>query len=376
MHRFKKLRAISRKLRIKKAQGKTLKEIYQSKLVTSLDPLKLPLLMLHTWLSFGTIGYMMLSDGNFIDSIYMTVITIGTIGFGEVVQGSQTPQGRIFSTFLAISGIGVFTTSVTVIIRTILVGDIPRLVKMLMVLSRIEKLERHVIVCGFNRSSLWLIKALTSRKVNTVLVDGRENSIKAAKEAEIELFIPEEPYKKIALKSAGIERASYLVSLFEEEEKNMAVIAIARLLRPNRSEFTIIATAPSEGSAHKLQELGANVVVVPDKLLANRIFSHVLHNTGAYISDLFDKIAYGEEAELGVVELNIEANSALINKKLKDLDFRRIYGVTIIGIKRLDGTLEISISGETQLEQGDTLLLLGRPKNLEKVLSLYQSITK
>ncbi|MCS6876156.1 MAG: potassium channel protein [Aquificaceae bacterium] len=376
LSRLKKLRKPLKKLRLRKKREKTLLEAYQNRLIESLKELRIPLLLLHFSLSVGTIGYMILSGGNFIDSIYMTVITIGTIGFGEIAKGSETPMGRIFTTFLSLMGIGVFTTSVTVVVRVFLVGDLVNLVKYIRMLSSIEKLRDHVIICGYNRTSAWLIEPLKKRKLEFVVIDHREEAIKYIQMHNIKYFIPEEPYKKTALTSAGIERARYLIANMESEAENIAVIVTARLLRPNKEDLLIYSTAPTDGSAKKLEELGANKVIVPDKLVANRVFSYMLHETRGFVSDLFDRIAYGEEAELEIVELKVREGSPIVGKFLKDLDLRKTYGVTVIGIRKEGGALELTISGDTKIEDGDTLLILGKPVSVKKAVEFYKEVLR
>ncbi len=374
MPKLSRLKEIKKKLRLKKKKEKQLIYIYQSRLIESLKELRIPLLLLHFSLSVGTLGYMVLSGGNFIDSIYMTVITIGTIGFGEIAKGTDTPAGRIFTTFLALMGIGVFTTSVTVIVRLFLVSDVLNIIKYIKMLTDIEKLKDHAIVCGYNKTSAWLAEALRKRKIDFVVIDAREEALKYLQLHNIRYFITEEPYKKTALNSAGIHRARYLIANMEDEAKNIAVIATARLLVPDRNKLFIYSTAPTDGTAQKLEELGANKVIVPDKLIANRVFSYMLHEAGGYVSDLFDRIAYGEEADLEIVELLVQSGSSLVGKKLKEIDIRRVYGVTVIGIRRSDGSLDLTVSGDTQIEEGDTLLLLGKPSNIRKAMDFYKEV--
>ncbi|MCS7277451.1 MAG: NAD-binding protein [Aquificaceae bacterium] len=376
LSRSKKIKVIRKKLKLRKKKQKPLIEEYQSKLIESLKEIRVPLILLHFSMSIGTLGYMLLSGGNFIDSVYMTVITIGTIGFGEIVKGSETPIGRIFTTFLALMGIGVFTTSVTVIVRLFLVGDILNLLKYIRMLRDIEKLKEHAIVCGYNKTSAWLVDALRRRRIEFVVIDSREEALKYVQLHNIKHYIAEEPFRKSALIAAGINKAKYLIANMEDEAKNIAVIVTARLLEPDREKLFIYSTAPTDGIAQKLEELGANKVIVPDKLIANRIFSYMLHEASGFVSDLFDRIAYGEEAELEIVEVKVREGSTLASKKLKDVDLRRVYGVTVVGIRRADGSLELTVSGDTQIEEGDTLLILGSPSNIKKAMSFYREVIK
>ncbi|MEN3027930.1 MAG: NAD-binding protein [Aquificaceae bacterium] len=298
LSRSKRLRSIKKRLRLRRRGEKTLLAVYQGRLIESLKELRIPLLLLHLSLSLGTIGYMILSGGNFIDAIYMTVITIGTIGFGEIAKGTDTPEGRIFTTFLALMGIGVFTTSVTIVVRVFLLGDVITLLKYIKVLGDIEKLKDHAIICGYNKTSAWLVEALRKRKIEFVVIDPREEALKYMQLHNIKYFLTEEPYKKTTLNAAGIRRARYLIANMEDEAKNIAVIVTARLLEPSREKLFIYSTAPTDGTAQKLEELGANKVIVPDKLIANRVFSYMLHEAGGFVSDLFDRIAWVKKQSL------------------------------------------------------------------------------
>ncbi len=364
MPRFRIKKKLKRRLR-RKREPKLI-EIYQKRFIEALRELRIPLFMLHTALSVGTIGYMLLSGGDFINSFYMTVITIGTIGYGEVVAGSETVYGRVFTSILALMGIGVFTTSVTVIVRLFFKEDIIKLYRAIKMLRDIEELEGHYIICGYDKTSAWLARTLKKRKIEFVVIDSREEAMKYLQEHNIKHFIIEEPYKRSVLLSAGIKRARGMIVNLGDDAKNIAVIVTARLIRPSKEEFYIYSFASTDGTSEKLEELGANRAVVPNKLLATRLAAYIFHSGSAFISDLFDRIAFGEETDIDILELKVEPGSPLIGRKLKEIDLRRALKVTVIAIRKPDGYLDVTVTGETEVEEGDTLILFGQPKNLRK----------
>ncbi len=368
-----------RRLKIGKREENQLLDLYQRKLIEALKELRLPVLMLHFALTVGTLGYMVLSGGDFINSFYMTVITIGTIGFGEIVEGSDTLVGRIFTSFLALSGIGIFTTSVTITVRLIFKEDIINLYRAIRMLKEIENLSNHFIVCGYNEITARLIKLLRKRKIEFVVIDGRSEVAVRLQEDNVKYFVLEEPFKRSVLISAGIMKAKGLIVNLEDDARNIAVIVTARLLRPERDNFLIYSFAPTEETAQKLEELGANRAIVPARLLATRISAYIFHIGSAFISDLFDRIAFGEESDIDILEFGVSGGSPLVGKMLKEIDFRRKLSVTIIAIRRTTGELDINITGDTQIEEGDTLILFGSPKNLrraQRILGNFERVER
>ncbi len=358
-------RRLRKRIKPKKREPKLIEQ-YERRLIEALKEFRIPLLMLHTAITVGTLGYMLLSGGDFINSFYMTIITIGTIGYGEIVAGSDTLYGRIFTSFLALMGIGVFTTSVTVIVRVFFKEDIIKLYRAIRMLREIEELEGHYIICGYDKTSAWLATLLKKRKIEFVVIDSREEAMKFLQEHNIKYFLIEEPHKRSVLQSAGIKRARGMIVNLGDDAKNIAVIVTARLLRPSKEEFYIYSFASTDGTADKLEELGANRALVPNKLLATRLAAYIFHTGSAFISDLFDRIAFGEETDIDILELKVEPGSPLVGKKLKDIDLRRALKVTVIAIRKPDGYLDVTITGETTVEEGDTLIIFGQPKNLRK----------
>ncbi|HID66396.1 MAG TPA: TrkA family potassium uptake protein, partial [Aquificaceae bacterium] len=233
-------------------------------------------------------------------------------------------------------------------------------------LKDIEKLRGHYIIVGFNRTSIELINLLRKRKINFVVIDNRKDLEKQIKELGIRYYILEETYKRTVLDAAGIYKAKGMVVNLGDDARNIAVIVTARLMRPNKEDFFIFSFASTTETAQKLEDLGANKALVPHRLLATRLAAYIFHTSSAYISDLFDRIAFGEETDIDIREVPIPEDSPLVGKKLKDIDLRRSLSVTVIAIRKPDGELNVTITGDTEIEAEDTLILFGSPKNLRK----------
>lgn len=166
--------------------------------------------------------------------------------------------------------------------------------------------------------------------------------------------------------SAGIKKARGMVVNLGDDATNIAVIVTARLMRPSKEDFYIFSFASTDGTAEKMEELGANKALVPNKLLATRLAAYILHTSSAFISDLFDRIAFGEESDIDILEIKVTPGSPLVGKRLRDIDLRKTLKVTVIAIRKEDGTLNVTVTGETPIEEGDTLIVFGEPKNLTR----------
>ena len=199
-------------------------------------------------LSFGTIGYMIIENMSFLDAFYMTVITVTTVGFGEVKRLSH--DGKIFTIFLIVSGFGVFTYAATAGAQILVEGELKEIFKKKRIKKDINKLKGHFIICGFGRMGQIICKELKANKVNFVVIDKEENFLK---DREDILYLIGDATKDEILKEAGIERAKGLISVLTTDAENLYVVLSARSLNPN---LFIVARAAEEEAESKLKELG------------------------------------------------------------------------------------------------------------------------
>jgi len=333
--------------------------------VEALAELQIPLLLLNFALFVGTLGYMYLSGGDFINSLYMTVITIGTIGYGEVVAGSDTPIGRIFTTFLALWGIGIFTTSATVIVRVFFKKDLVAIYRRIMMLYAIRDLKDHFIVTGYDEVTRWLVRFLERKDIKAVVITPDSSVEEELRENGIDYYIFGIPYRDEYLYAAGIKKAKGLVVNSKDDAEAIAIVSSARLIRPDE-DFRIYALVSNEELVEKLYQIGASRVVDREQVLASRLVAHILHPESSRITHLFDKIAFAEESDMDIVELYVDENSPYAGKTLSEIDIGRKYGVNVIGIRRADGDLEVNVRGSTRVYPGDVLIIFGKEKDIRE----------
>jgi voltage-gated potassium channel len=286
--------------------------------------------------------------------------------------------GRLFTIFLDFAGITSFFYATGVLAELFFKEDILGIYREWKMLKEIQKLEGHYIVVGFNTIAKEVIRFLKERGYKVVVIlDKIDEEIKKELELEhVKYYVVGEPYRKSTLKLANIQKARALITTYTDEAKNISIIVTARLLRPDKENFEIIAVARTPETAEKLKELGANHVIVPDQIVAGRIAALIFHPHTFVVANILEKIAFGEEGEIDLTEFEITEGSPLEGKTLMELDLRRRFGITVVAVKRADGTLDLNIHGDTRVYAGDVLILLGKPSSLKGALKRLERVQK
>jgi voltage-gated potassium channel len=346
----------------------------ENKFFKLLARLREPLIIIILIHYIGTIGYMVIEHYPPLIALYQTFIGVSTIGYGEIIE--MDSAGRLFTIFLDFAGITAFFYATGVLAELVFKEDILEIYREWRMLKEIQKLEGHYIVAGYNTVAKELIRFLKDRGLKVVIVLEREDKdIKRELELEhVKYFVIGEPFKKSTLYLANIKKAKGLITTYTDEAKNISIIVTARLLRPDKDNFEIIGIAKTYETAVKLRELGANQVIVPDHIVAGRIAALIFHPHTFVVANILEKIAFGEESEIDLAEFEIKKGSPLEGKTLIDLDLRRKFGVTVVAIRRADGSLDMNLHGNTVLYSGDVLILLGHPDNLDKALKWLEKV--
>ena len=324
--------------------------------------------MLCVVILIGTLGYTMIEDWSLFDSFYMTIITIGTVGFREVAELSKS--GRFFTIGLIIFGIGVGGYAVANLTSFIIEGQIRYLIRGRKMEKQIIKLKNHIIVCGYGKTGTEIISELKNSKQQFVVIEKDEHKIEELKEQGMLVLCGNATEDEI-LEKAGVSRANGLIAALSNDADNVYIVLSAKEMNP---KLRIIARSIDDQSHKKLIRAGADKVVSPYSI-AGRRMARLLLTPG--IVDFLDVMVQSQELELMIEEVILHKGSPLVNKQLCESNIKaETNGAMIIGIKKQDENIVVNPSGETLLEDGLTLFVLGNSAQIEKLDELASKKVK
>ena len=305
----------------------------------------------------GTAGYMAIEHVRLLDALYMTVITVTTIGFGEVFPLSET--GRIFTIVLALAGVGVVFFIASEFARVIIEGDLQRLLGLRKDLKMVGKLDRHIIVCGYGRTGHAVADIFRQRKTPFVVID---QGLEPCQDLQAEgiPFVQGDASAEETLRSAGIERASTIIVCLPDDAHGVFTVLLARQLNPS---ITIIARAVEEQSEERLRMAGADRIINPYRIGGMRLAFTALKPT---VVDFLDASLPGTGGELELAEVRISERSELANRSLAQAEIRKRFGLIVVALRRGQRTI-FSPEPGTVIEPGDVLVALGPGRSIERI---------
>lgn len=312
-----------------------------------------PFLILHGIIALGIGGYMVIEHFNFIEAVYMTTISVTTAGFTEVRPLSDA--GRLFTVFLLITSWGSFAFALTRITQYIISGEINRYFKNRRIMLAIDKLQNHVIICGYGRNGHQAAMTLGFHSEHFVVIENNPDIIeRAAREEPNVLVLHGDSTDDDVLRKAGIDRAKALITTLPVDAHNVFIVLSARSLNP---KIRIISRASENNTYAKLIKAGANSVIMPDKIGGTHMATLVSK------PDVIEFIDYlsGEEGEA----IHIESVSCdqlptgMRGKSLQEIMSWKRTGVNCIGVKDADGRFVINPPADTLIREGMKVLVLG-----------------
>lgn len=323
--------------------------------------LQLSLASLAVLLIMGTAGYRFLEEMSWFEALYMTVITLTTVGFSEVKPLSGT--GRAFTLLLLIVGVGVFMWVLTNLMEVVVGEEVRHLWGRWKMERKAGRMEGHFIICGYGRIGRQVVAEFQRKGVPFVVIEQNPEVAQEAREKGIPIIEGDATLDGV-LETAGVGRAKGLVAVADSDADNVFVVLSARSLNPN---LFIVARSETEEGENKLHKAGADRVIAPYAIGGRRIAVAALRPT---ILEFLDALMRSEEEEWSLEEVRMREGSKLVRKSLREADVRGKTGAVILAVKTAEGEMLTNPPPDRPLKEGDTLIALGTTEQLEELVKL------
>ena len=310
---------------------------------------------------FGIAGYMIVEDWGLHDAFYMTIITLSTVGYGEVIP--LTKNGQLFSSILIIMGMFVAAYSFGMIGRTALEGELNRFRGISRMFKKIAALEDHIILCGYGRLAKFIIPDLLDSGCEVVVIDSNPLAIIDLEGLGIP-YVEGNAYEDDTLKQAGIGRARALLALLPNDSDNVFITLTARALN---EKLSIISRTELLSGESKLRQAGANTVISPYRVSASRLVQQLLHPV---VNDFLEILSDDDGHHLAVEQVMVPGSSPVNGKTLGECRIREETGVIVAACQDDNGQMNLQPTKETVIHGGSMVVALGTREALAKFSSL------
>jgi len=322
----------------------------------SFSKLLRPIVLLLIAILFGVAGYMKTEGYSFLDALYMTVITVSTVGY-EVIR-PLSYAGKIFTIILILVNIGLFTYFITLVTRYLLDGEFIKRYKQMKMENNINHLKNHVIICGFGRNGKESAQVLKNNNVPFVVIENNDNW-ENEMAFKIDHFVKGNATQDEILIEAGIKQAKAIITTLPVDADNLFLVLSARQLNP---AVKIITRASIDSSVHKLKIAGADNVIMPDKIGGAHMATLVLQPD---VTEILSIMSTTSNPSFRIVELPV-GKSIL----LSDLDLWKKTQCTIIGLKNTNKHYSINPSPNHLLAIGDSVIVMGSEEHIKQAMAL------
>ena len=314
--------------------------------------------------AMGTAGYVLIEGASLLDGLYMTVITLASVGYREVVPlGSH---GKIFTIGLITLGVGTVSFTIFTIGGIVIQGQVRKILGRRHLERQIKTLSNHYIVCGCGRMGRVLVQQLDQEDVPFVVVENNEDKLKMLAASDY-LYVVGDATTEDALEAANIHKAKGLITTVATDADNLFVTLTARGMNP---DLFILARAIDERSEGKLLLAGADRVVDPYRIGGMRLAHAILRPA---VVEFVELATHREHLELEMEELLVSEDCPLCGISLRDSQIRSRFGLMVIAIKRADGSMIYNPTPEVSFSAGDVLIAIGKADDLKELESLLDT---
>jgi voltage-gated potassium channel len=319
-------------------------------------------IMLFLVLTIGTAGFMILEKWDFLDSLYMTIITLTTVGFGEVHPLND--QGRILAMTIIVSGIGVGGYLLGTLSQIMIEGRLLHVLGRTKLERQIRALKSHYIICGYGRVGRIVCEEIKKSKPTPLVVIEKDSNLTSKIAEDGHLYILGDATEEECLQKAGVLWAKGLITALDSEADNVYITLTAKGLNP---KLFVLARAGRIGSEKKLLRAGADRVVSPHQIGGFRMAQALLRPT---VTDFIDLATHDAHIELKMEEIPVSASSKLADVTLIESGIRKQFDLIIVAIKKASGEMLFNPASHTRIQIGDTLIALGQRNSLAKLEEL------
>jgi len=324
------------------------------------------LLLLVIVILAGAVGYSVIEGYTFVDSLFFTVITLSTVGYGYINELS--PTGKVFTIVLILGGLGVLAYALHSMTEFVIEGQLRSYFRRSKMENQIRKLENHFIVCGLGQTGRSIVEELKHDKTPFVVIDRNEEAFNNLPEPRGVLFYHGDATDDRTLDACGVERARGLLAALDSDVDNLFIVLSARGKNPG---IRIVARATSEGAVDKMVRAGADNVIAPNQLGGLRMVGLMLRPHVVCFLDVTSRMHGGE---LRLEEVILEGNSPVCGLSLREAALPQKTGLIVIAIRsHTGGGFVYNPGSDTKLECGDILVVLGDDSQMRKLFEVVRA---
>lgn len=318
------------------------------------------LLAIFVVISAGSIGYYILFGGKpkFMDCLFMTVISLTSVGYGEILQVTGNATAQIFTMILITFGMGILLYGISNMTALLVEGDLSGILRKKQMDKQIKKLNNHYIVCGGGETGCPLIEELIKSHEQVVLIELDEKNIERCSQIENLLYVKGDATDDQNLLAAGIERAAGIIIALPSDKDNLYITMTARMLN---KKIRIISKMINQKLKPKLKKAGANSVVSPNFIGALRMASEMIRPAAV---DFLDSMLRRKGTHLRIHQITISEKTGALGKNISESGINDKFDLLVLGARQYGGEIEFNPPPSMVLKNGITLIVMGEVNNI------------